>query len=269
MSKTVRFYLLENFIAQRKCEGEDMNFKKEIKIADKVISNDSPVFIIAEAGVNHDGDMEKAKKLIDIAVEAKVDAVKFQAFKSEELILENVKKAQYQKQNTGEKHNQFEMLKKLEISLEDNEELQNYCKERNIIFLTTPFDEVSLDQLDSLDLPAYKVSSTDTTNIPFLRKVASKGKPIIISSGMSYFSEVEKALSEIHKINTELVLLQCTANYPVSFDEVNLNVLNTYKENFDILIGYSDHSEGVGAAPYAIPMGANVIEKHFCLRVCC
>ena len=240
-----------------------MKFSSQIKIQDKEISINSPTFVVAEAGVNHGGDMNIAKVLIDLALSAGADAVKFQTFKAEHLILDEIQKAQYQKESTDANETQFEMLKNLEVTKEQNLELKDYCTKKGIVFLTTPFDEVSLDELDDLDLPAYKVASTDTTNIPFLRKIAQKNKPIILSTGMSYLSEVELALKTIHEYNKDVVLLQCTANYPIQDNEVNLAVINTYRDTFDILVGYSDHSVGVGAAPFAIPMGAKVVEKHF------
>lgn len=243
-----------------------MKFNKKIQLSNKLISDKSPTFVIAEAGVNHGGDMNVAKELIDLAVNAKADAVKFQTFKAENLILSNVQKAQYQKQTTPENESQFDMLKKLEVTQEQNYLLKKYCLEKNIIFLTTPFDEKSLDDLDELDLTAYKVASTDTTNLPFLEKIAKKGKPIILSTGMSYLSEVTLALEAINKYNKDVILLQCTANYPIEDKEANLAVINTYLNNFDILVGYSDHSVGIGAAPFAIPMGAKVVEKHFTLN---
>jgi len=242
-----------------------MKFKRNIKIKDSIISDDSRTFIIAEAGVNHNGDISVAKKLIDIAVDAGADAVKFQTFKAEHLILDNVEKAPYQKNTTDSSELQINMLKKLEVSKEQNMELLDYCNKKKIIFLTTPFDEVSLDELDDLELPAYKVASTDLTNLPFLEKIAKKNKPIILSTGMSYLSEVELALKEIYKYNKQVVLLQCTANYPIKDSEANLRVLNTFKEKFNVILGYSDHTVGVGAAPYSVPMGAKVVEKHFTL----
>jgi len=243
-----------------------MIFNKDIDIDSKLISKGFPTFVIAEAGVNHGGDMRIAKQLIDLAVIAKADAVKFQTFKSEHLILSDIQKAPYQKKTTDASETQFDMLKKLEISIEQNFELKQYCANKGIIFLTTPFDEESLDELDELDLPAYKVASTDTTNLSFLKKIALKGKPILLSTGMSYLSEIELALETIYEHNKDVVLLQCTANYPIKDNEVNLAVINTYKDNFDILLGYSDHSTGVGAAPFAIPMGVKVVEKHFTLN---
>ena len=240
-----------------------MEFNKNIIIDNKSISKKSPTFVIAEAGVNHNGDMKIAKQLIDIAVDANADAVKFQTFKAEHLILKDVQKAPYQQNTTDKTETQFDMLKKLEVSREQNLELKKYCKKKGIIFLTTPFDEKSLDELDDINLSAYKVASTDTTNLPFLKKIAMKGKPMFLSTGMSYLSEVSLALKTIYKYNKDVVLLQCTANYPIHDSEANLSVLSTYRDNFNILLGYSDHSKGVGAAPFAVPMGAKVIEKHF------
>ena len=240
-----------------------MTFNKVLKIQDKLISDETATFIIAEAGVNHGGDMNIAKQLIKLASEAGADAVKFQTFRAEHLILDSVEKAPYQQKTTDSKESQFDMLKKLEVSREQNLELKRYCEEKNIIFLTTPFDESSLDEIDELDLPAYKIASTDTTNLPFLKKVAQKGKPIFLSTGMTYLSEVQMALETIYEYNQDVVLLQCTANYPISDSEANLSVINTFKKTFDVLVGYSDHTVGTGAAAFAIPMGAKVVEKHF------
>ncbi len=243
-----------------------MKFNKNIIIGNKEILKESASFIIAEAGVNHGGDINIAKQLIDLASEAEADAVKFQTFKSEHLILDSVKKAPYQEKTTNSNESQIEMLKKLEVTKEQNLELKNYSEKKGIIFLTTPFDELSLDELDELNLPAYKIASTDITNLPFLKKVALKNKPIFLSTGMSFLSEVKMALETIYKYNKDVVLMQCTANYPIEDSEANLEVLNTFKNNFDILLGYSDHTQGVGAAAFAIPMGAKVVEKHFTLN---
>ncbi len=242
-----------------------MDFNKQIQIGSNCLSEDSPVFIIAEAGVNHGGDMAVAKKLVDVAAAAGADAVKFQAFHTESLILQGVEKAPYQQATTAKQESQFEMLKKLEMTQEQNLEIKGYCAARGILFLTTPFDERSLDELDGLDLPAYKIASTDLTNLPFLEKVARKHKPILLSTGMSYLAEVELALQAIFPHNRDVVLLQCSANYPVRDNEAHLRVISTYRTHFDLLVGYSDHSVGIGAAPYAVPMGAKVVEKHFTL----
>ena len=197
-----------------------MNFEHIVKIEESTIFEFGKTFIIAEAGVNHNGDVKLAKEMIDVAVEAGVDAVKFQTFKTDELILKNIEKAPYQKITTNSSESQYDMLKRL---------------------------------------------ATDLTNIQFLRQVAKKGKPIILSAGMCYLEEVHKALEAIYPINRQVVLLQCTANYPIQDNEANINVIRTFKEQFNILVGYSDHSEGVGASPYAVAVGAKVIEKHFTL----
>lgn len=242
-----------------------MNFNKNIQIENFEINANSKTFVIAEAGVNHGGDIIVAKKLIDLASKAGADAVKFQTFQTESLILESVKKASYQQHTTNANESQFDMLKKLEVTKKQNLELKKYAKEKNIIFLTTPFDEESLDEIDELNLPAYKIASTDTTNLPFLKKVAKKRKPIFLSTGMTYLSEIQMALETIYKYNKNVVLLQCAANYPIRDDEANLAVVDTFKQYFDVLVGYSDHTVGVGAAAFAIPMGAKVVEKHFTL----
>jgi N,N'-diacetyllegionaminate synthase len=221
------------------------------------------VYIIAEAGVNHGGNVELAKKMIEIASDAGADAVKFQAFRTEHLIIENVEKAPYQQENTGNKQTQAEMLRSLELRKESYVVLKDYCKQKNIDFLITPFDEFSLNELEEVGVEAYKIASTDTTNIPFLRKVAKTGKPVILSTGMCYLPEVEAAVKAILDINKNLILLQCTANYPIKDEKANLNVLKTFKQKFDCVLGYSDHTVGLGAALFAIPLGAKVVEKHF------
>lgn len=247
------------------CFSMDLKFCKTVAIKNKIIAEDSSTFIIAEAGVNHNGDMKLAKQMIDIAVDAGVDAVKFQAFKAEKLILKNIEKAPYQKKTSDSSESQFDMLKRLELSKEQTIELMEYCKEKNIIFLSTPFEKTSLDELDELGVDAFKIAATDLTNIQYLRQVAEKKKPIILSAGMCYMEEVQMALAAILPINQQVILLQCTANYPIFDQEANIGVVKNLKEKFDMLIGYSDHSEGVGASPYAVALGAKVIEKHFTL----
>ena len=242
-----------------------MRFNKKIKLANFTISEDSKTFIIAEAGVNHGGSIEVAKKLVDVAVKAGADAVKFQAFRTEKLIIENIEKAPYQKNTTSSEESQADMLRRLELNVDAYEALKKYCDEKGILFLITPFDEYSLTELEKIGVEAYKIASTDTTNLPFLKKVAKTGKPIILSTGMCYLDEVRKAMDIVGTVNQDVVLLQCTANYPIKNSEANLNIIKTYKEEFDALVGYSDHSVGLGAAPYAVPMGAKVVEKHFTL----
>lgn len=240
-----------------------MRFSQNISLPNHRISDDSPTFIIAEAGVNHGGDIELAKKLIDIAAEANADAVKFQAFRTEKLILNSVKKADYQIENTNDSGSQASMLKSLELDLEAYKVLKAYCESKKILFLITPFDESSLEELESIDIPAYKIASTDTTNLLFLKKVAETGKPVFLSTGMCEIEEVDQAVKIFKEFNPNLVLLQCTANYPIADEEADLLVLNQYKERYDCLLGYSDHSVGIGAAVYSVPLGAKVVEKHF------
>lgn len=242
-----------------------MEFNKNIQIDSAMISPVSRAFIIAEAGVNHNGDMQLARQLVDVAAEAGVDAVKFQTFKSDDLILKNIDKAPYQKVTTDKTESQYDMLKRLEITKEQTAELMEYCRKKHIIFLSTPFEKASLDELDDLGVCAFKVAATDLTNIQFLRQVAAKGKPIILSAGMCYLDEVKKALAAVYAFNKDIILLQCTANYPIRDSEANLNVIRTFQDTFAINVGYSDHSQGIGAAPYAVAMGAKVIEKHFTL----
>ncbi len=242
-----------------------MTFNHLIKIGEREISANSPAYIIAEAGVNHNGDIDAAIKLIDAACKAGVDAVKFQMFKSEDIILKNIDKAPYQKKTTDASQSQFEMLKKLELTNDNNQYLKEHCEKKGITFLSTPFEKNSLDELAKLDLPAIKIAATDLTNIQYLKQVAALGKPIILSAGMCYLEEVRKALEAIYPINKDVVLLQCTANYPIQDEEANLNIIDTFKKEFNILIGYSDHSQGVGASPFAVAKGAKVIEKHFTL----
>lgn len=240
-----------------------MKFNKKIKIDNFVISENSRVFFIAEAGVNHNGDLGMAKKLVDIACEAGADAVKFQHFNSEELILKDVAKAPYQRITTNHNESQYNMLKKLELTQKELAELKLYCCKKGIIFLATPFDEVSLKELDEIGILAYKISSTDVSNLLFLRKIAKKGKPVVLSTGMASLKEIVMALKEISPYNKNVILLQCTSNYPVKKSEVNLRVIPLFKQKFKILVGFSDHSVGIKAIPYAVALGAQVIEKHF------
>lgn len=242
-----------------------MHFNKTIKIGNTEISENTPTYIIAEAGVNHNGNRDTAIQLIDAACVAGVNAVKFQAYKTEDIVLKNAEKAPYQKKCTDERQSQYEMLKHLEISQEDHIYLAEYCKKKKITFLSTPFEKNSLCELADMNLPAFKVAATDVTNIQYLKQIARIGKPMILSAGMCYLEEIRRALKVIYPLNRDVILLQCTANYPLDDDEVNLNVIDTLKREFDILIGYSDHSRGVGASPFAVAKGAKLIEKHFTL----
>jgi N,N'-diacetyllegionaminate synthase len=236
------------------------------KIGNKVIGDGNPAFIIAEAGVNHNGDINIAKELVDKAVFAGVDAIKFQTFKTEKLVTRYADMADYQKDNIGIVDSQFNMLKKLELSYESFIELEAYCKHKEIMFLSTPFDFESADFLESIGMKAYKISSADLTNIPLLKHIAKFNKPIILSSGMATLSEIEDALSEIYcSGNNEVAVLHCTSNYPAKLQGVNLNAMNTIKNAFKVVSGYSDHTEGITVPIAAVAMGGNIIEKHFTL----
>ena len=232
----------------------------EIKIADKIIGEKYPPFIIAEAGVNHNGDLKLAKKLVDAAKNAGADAVKFQTFKTEELVTKKTIKAEYQG-----KGNQFNLLKKLELKEDEFIELKEYCDKKEIIFLSTPHTEESINFLDGL-VPLFKLGSGDLTNIPFLKKVAKKNKPIILSTGMGTLKEIKIAFEIIKKYNPNLIILHCTTNYPCQKKDVNLNAMLTIKKEFNCLVGYSDHTLGITIPLIATQFGASVIEKHFTLN---
>ena len=235
-------------------------------IGNKVIGDGNSAFIIAEAGVNHNGDINIAKELVDKAIFAGVDAIKFQTFKTEKLVTGYAEMAEYQKDNIGKVESQFNMLKKLELSYECFIELQQYCINKGIMFLSTPFDFESADFLASMGMEAFKISSADLTNIPFLEHIARFNKPIILSSGMSTLSEIEEAINAIYSLGNEVVaVLHCTSNYPAELLNVNLNAMNTIKNAFKIVSGYSDHTEGITIPIAAVAMGGSIIEKHFTL----
>lgn len=229
----------------------------------------SNVFIIAEAGVNHNGSLKLAKKLIDAAVEAGADAVKFQTFKAERLVSKQAPKAEYQKQTTDVEESQFEMIKKLELDVGAHKELMGYCAQKGIQFLSTPFDLESIDLLDSLGLPLFKIPSGEITNLPYLRHTASKKKPIILSTGMADLGEIEDALVVLTKGGIEvadITVLHCNTEYPTPMEDVNLRAMQTISYAFPgIKVGYSDHTLGIEVPIAAVAMGASVIEKHFTL----
>jgi N,N'-diacetyllegionaminate synthase len=237
-----------------------------LKIGNRSIGPQQPVFVIAEAGVNHNGDLELARKLIDVAVEAGADAVKFQTFHADHLVTPQAPKAAYQLQTTGETESQLEMLRRLELSPSAHRELQSYCNERKIIFLSTPFDEQAVDFLDELGVPAFKISSGDLTNSPLLEHIAGKGKPVILSTGMAELGEVIEAVSVLSAAGCENpILLHCVSNYPADAAEVNLRAMQTIRAAFNVPVGFSDHTEGIDVALAAVALGACVIEKHFTL----
>lgn len=240
-------------------------FSKSFSIGARLVGDSAPCYIIAEAGVNHGGDLDLALKMIDVAVEAGADAIKFQSFKAGSLILKDVGLAPYQERALSKGISQYEMLENLEMSIEMAASLQRACKAKNIEFLTTPFDAESLDEISRLELGAYKIASTDLTNPHFIQKVAGLKAPVILSTGMSYDSEVDIAVSAVKKESSELVLLQCASNYPVPINEVNLSVMTAFTNKYGCVVGYSDHTLGMEAPMAAVAIGAKVIEKHFTL----
>jgi N,N'-diacetyllegionaminate synthase len=224
------------------------------------------VFIIAEAGVNHNGSLELAKKLVDIAIEAGCDCVKFQTFKAERLVSKIAEKADYQKEVTGSNESQLAMIKKLELSYDDFIDLKKYCDAREIFFLSTPFDLESIDFLQKLNVALWKIPSGEITNLPYIIKIAATGKSVILSTGMSTLEEVKVAVSLLKQNNAgELTLLQCNTEYPTPFDDVNLKAMLTMQKELKVKIGYSDHTSGIEVPIAAAALGAAVIEKHFTL----
>jgi N-acetylneuraminate synthase len=227
------------------------------------------VLIIAEAGVNHNGDISIAKKLIDIASDAGVDFIKFQTFKSENLVSKAAKKASYQQKNLKTKENsQYEMLKKLELSYDDHHNLIDYCKLKKINFLSTGFDLESIDFLNSLKLPVFKIPSGEITNLPYLQKIGSFNKKVIVSTGMCIMSEISNAIKVLEEAGTlkkNISVLHCTTDYPTPFKDVNLNAMLQIKKELKVEIGYSDHTLGIEVPIAAVAMGAKIIEKHFTL----
>lgn len=226
------------------------------------------VFIIAEAGVNHNGNIELAKKLIDVAVEAKADAVKFQTFKAENIVSKYAQKAAYQKETTDSKESQFDMIKKLELDEDIHKELILYCAEKKIMFLSTPFDHDSIDMLHQLGLKIFKIPSGEITNLPYLRHIGLLNKEVILSTGMANLGEIEDALNVLITSGTKrdkITVLHANTMYPTPMEDVNLKAMQTIGEAFHIAFGYSDHTLGIEIDIAAVAMGASIIEKHFTL----
>lgn len=237
-----------------------------ITINGRAISSHSPCFIIAEAGVNHNGDLALAHRLVEAAATADADAIKFQTFTAERLVTPDAPKAEYQLQTTNGAESQLAMLKRLELSEQAHRELLAHCQAKGLLFLSTPFDEQSADLLEALNLPAFKIPSGELTNLPFLTHIARKNKPLIVSTGMAYLSEVEHATRAITATgNTQIVLLHCVSNYPAAPADINLRAMQTLAQAFRWPVGFSDHTLGVEIALAAAALGARVIEKHFTL----
>ncbi|MBK0401705.1 N-acetylneuraminate synthase [Adhaeribacter sp. BT258] len=225
--------------------------------------------IIAEAGVNHNGSIELAKKLIDVAVEAGVDYVKFQTFKAENLVSKSAKKAAYQVKNINDNDDsQFAMLKKLELDIDTHKLLIDYCQSRNIKFLSTAFDLDSIDLLNELNIDLFKVPSGEITNYPYLQKIGRSGKSVIVSTGMANLSDIEACIEVLTNAGTnrdQVTILHCNTEYPTPMKDVNLKAMLTIGEAFKVPVGYSDHTLGIEIPVAAVAMGATVIEKHFTL----
>ena len=227
---------------------------------------DNLTFIIAEAGVNHNGSFELAKQLVDKAVWAGADCIKFQTFNSKNLVSKNAQKAEYQKKTTDSSESQLDMLKKLELSKEEFIELRDYCNQKGIMFLSTPFDLESIDFLASIGVKTWKVPSGEITNYPFLRAIGKRKESVIMSTGMCTLDEVRDAIGVLKTFGTsDITLLHCTTEYPAPYDSVNLNAMLTLQNEFGFNVGYSDHTNGIEVPVAAVAMGASVIEKHFTL----
>ena len=228
----------------------------------------SRTLIIAEAGVNHNGDIKLAKLLIDAAADAGADLVKFQTFNADRLVTRTAQKADYQNQTTDNKESQHEMLRQLELSPEMHHELIAHCASRNIGFFSTGFDIESVDLLISLGQDNFKIPSGEITNLPYLRHIGQLGKKVIISTGMATMEEISKAIAVIEQAGTlhsNITVLHCTTEYPTPMAEVNLRAMQSIQKSFDVAVGYSDHTSGIEVATAAVAMGATVIEKHFTL----
>ena len=239
---------------------------KKVKIGDKLVGEGEPTFIVAEIGVNHNGSIDIAKKLIDAAKDAGADAVKIQAFKTERIVTKYAEKASYQKENTRLEKPQYDMLKKLELKDEQIKELSNYAKIKSIVFLSSTFDKESVDLLSKLKVPAFKIASGEISNFLLLQYIAEKKKPIILSTGMSTLGEIEEALEDIREKGVEdIILLHCMTSYPAKTEEANLKVIKVWQNSFGLPIGFSDHTLGIATPVAAVALGSALIEKHFTL----
>ena len=226
------------------------------------------VFIIAEAGVNHNGDIRLAKKLIDFAAEAGADAVKFQTFKAKNIVSRYAQKANYQKETTGTEENQLQMIRKLELDYKAHQELIDYCNTKKIQFLSSPFDLESIKLLHDLGLSIFKIPSGEITNLPYLEEIGKYNKQLILSTGMANLDEVKQALQIVIQSGTakeNICILQCNTEYPTPYRDVNLRAMDTLKETLNVAVGYSDHTRGIEVPIAATALGARIIEKHFTL----
>ena len=246
--------------------NDTLNAKRSVQVGPRRVGNGEPVFVIAEAGVNHNGDLERAKRLVEVAVEAGVDAVKFQTFRAELVVSPEAPQADYQAKNTGRVESQLDMARRLELGAEAFRALRDHCADLGIMFLSTPFDEVSADLLEDLDVPAFKVGSGELTNHRFLKYLAEKGRPILLSTGMSGLEEVSAAVEVIRSTgNSSICLFHCVSNYPTDPADCNLKAMATMRDRFRCPVGWSDHTLGSHVSCAAVALGAELIEKHFTL----
>ena len=232
------------------------------------MTSSTKTLIIAEAGVNHNGDLELAKQLIDAAADADADVVKFQTFQANQLVTNQAEQALYQQKAIGKKQSQLSMLQQLELKPDQHEELINYCKHKNIEFLSTAFDSESIELLASLQIKRWKIPSGEITNLPYLRRIGSQREPIILSTGMANLGEIEAAIKVLEKAGSsrnQITVLHCTTEYPAPFEEVNLRAMRSIAEAFGVDVGYSDHTKGIAIPIAAVGMGATIIEKHLTL----
>ena len=237
---------------------------KNIKIANRLVGEGCTTFIIAEAGVNHNGDISLAKKLIDIAGQVGADAVKFQTFKTDSLVTSTADKAPYQKETTGSSESQYDMLKKLELKPFEFRELSDYATSKGLIFLSSPFDLFSVDLLDEMSISAFKIPSGEITNVTLLKHISRKGKPVILATGMSTLNEVDEAVTLLREEGrNDIILLHCVSAYPARSEDSNLKAMDTMRRKFKLPVGFSDHTLGTEVSIAAVALGACVIEKHF------
>jgi len=237
-----------------------------VEIGGRPVGPGLPAFVIAEAGVNHDGDLDRALQLVDAAADAGADAVKFQTFAADRLVTRDAPQAEYQVRGIGRRTSQYEMLRRLELSRDDHARLVDHCRVRGIPFLSSPFDEVSADLLEAFDVPAFKIGSGELTNLPLLRHVARKARPMIVSTGMASLGEVAAAVQAIRDDgDPPLVLLHCVSGYPALPEDVNLRAMATMRREFGVPVGYSDHTRGLDISLAAVALGACLVEKHFTL----
>ena len=235
----------------------------DILIDQKVVGPGSKVFVMAEIGINHNGNVNQAMKMIDEAAESGADAVKFQSFRVDKLLIPSQNRYA---QQMGSMESAYQMLRRCELTWEDQEKLKIHAEEKKVLFLSTPFDEETVDFLDSLGVPAFKIASSDITHVPLLRHIAKKGKPIFMSTGMSFLSEVGDALQVLRSSGAkEILLMHCVSAYPTPPQNMNLRSLETLQSHFELPVGLSDHSEGILLPLIAVALGAVVIEKHFTL----